>query len=181
MITTSIARIRKGGLWCPIADSNTAGYAAELGITDDEEVDIARALPVLGVQDTFLALGAVRPRYVKQTQLLLEEYQEYLIETKLAVILMDSDRRALIQALRKESRHQREYLKWTDRRKHAPTPEGRAIADTIVMLLSSFDLAHRVMLATKHYLDYCALGGREYGIEELESIQTWLQEKLDAS
>lgn len=62
-ITTTAKRVKSGGYWCEDATAITQAALDRSGYTWDTEIDINWGFENLGLSNTILALGSVRPRF----------------------------------------------------------------------------------------------------------------------
>lgn len=78
-ITTSASRVKSAGYWCDDADEQTQTMLNAVGADWNTEIPIEAGLDHLGLSNTLLALGAVRPKYELQAGLVLLKYTRALI------------------------------------------------------------------------------------------------------
>jgi hypothetical protein len=63
VITTTANRVKNGGFWCEDATEITQAALTKDGLTWDEEIPVAWGFDALGLANTILSLGSVRPRF----------------------------------------------------------------------------------------------------------------------
>ena len=84
-ITTSANRVKNGGYWCEDATAITQAALDKYSLTWDTEIPLKWGLEALGLANTILALGSVRPRYKSRADIITVHLMHKLYD--LAVIL----------------------------------------------------------------------------------------------
>jgi hypothetical protein len=62
-ITTTANQVKKGGYWCEDATAITQAALQKDGLGWDDEIPVSWGFENLGLANTILALGSVRPKY----------------------------------------------------------------------------------------------------------------------
>lgn len=77
-ITTTANRVKAGGYWCEDATELTQAALDKHGYTWDQEIPLTWGFENLGLANTLLALGAVRPKFQERANDIVRRYACYL-------------------------------------------------------------------------------------------------------
>lgn len=77
-ITTTANRVKAAGYWCEDATELTQAALDKHGYTWDQEIPLTWGFENLGLANTLLALGAVRPRFKVRADTIVKKYAAYL-------------------------------------------------------------------------------------------------------
>ena len=154
-ITTTAARVKQAGLWCSRGDTIAADALNRGSVPDwQTEFNISEALPLVGLANTILLLGAVRPRHRDRALEVLKRYQDYLVtEAEVLFAAPLNLERRLISIRRGDTpspRAQALRVKWLESKLNASAYVKSIMGhDVILMLLSSYPLPLRIAYAAR--------------------------------
>lgn len=185
MITTSANRVKAAGFWCEDATEQTQRALDSVGADWDTEIPIINGLELLGLQNTILAMGAVRPKWRWYMQKALEGYVEELICKLEHYIGLATATEIKLRKLRRvvfkdmEGTRAAELAYWHKQKFNTSMPEYRLLCEAILILLTDapIPLHMRAIHAGKSLLSAAKIINPD---SELHGeLVTFLREQLD--
>ena len=77
-ITTTANRVKAGGYWCEDATAITQAALDRHGLDWDTEIPVSWGFENLGLANTILSLGAVRPRFQPRADAIVVRLMRHL-------------------------------------------------------------------------------------------------------
>lgn len=184
-ITTTANRVKAGGYWCEDATEITQAALDKSGLDWDTEIPVTWGFNNLGLANTILALGAVRPRFQPRADAIVVKLMRHLygvatgLGTKTGFTItatghwLGNPDRAYSCAAQHEM--------WKKLAKDITDPAEKAIADSMALLFSA-EKPHIICVHASKLLLFATmrLCGEYAAQEERTNLITFLQQELEA-
>jgi hypothetical protein len=140
-ITTTANRVKAGGYWCEDATAITQAALDEAGLGWDDEIPVSWGFRTLGLANTIMALGSVRPRFQARANNVVTELQKelYTIASKLGEKLhftFTNVAHWLGNPDRATSRRS-QYNMWNELAQATENPTEKSLAQALALLFSA--------------------------------------------
>lgn len=142
VITTTAARVKAGGFWCEDATAITQAALDKDGLTWDEEVPVAWGFDAIGLANTVLSFGSVRPKFKPRADRVVIELMKYLYTMGMTLGQQIKPPFAMVnvghwlgdpnRAVSRKSQHDM----WQRQSPHITSPAGKAVANAMAILFS---------------------------------------------
>lgn len=185
IITTTANRVKKGGYWCEDATAITQAALDKHGLDWDTEIPVSWGFENLGLANTILALGAVRPKFQPRADIIVVKLMRYLygvaagLGNKVGFTITltghwlgNPDRAVSCKA---------QHTMWVQLAKDIASPAQKAIAESMAILFSAekphiacIHASKLLLFATMH------LCGEYAAKEERTNLIEFLQKELEA-
>jgi hypothetical protein len=184
-ITTTANRVKAGGYWCEDATAITQAALDRHGLDWDTEIPVSWGFENLGLANTILSLGAVRPRFQPRADAIVVRLMRHLYNVAVSLgtkagftitatghWLGNPDRASSC-----DSQHEM----WKQLAKDITNPAEKAVADSMALLFSA-ERQHIICVHASKLLLFATMQscGEEAARETRTNIIEFLQKELEA-
>lgn len=183
-ITTTANRVKEGGYWCEDATAITQAALDKYGLDWNTEIPLTWGIDALGLANTLLALGSVRPRFQSRADAITVRMMRTLYSTAAELGLrlgftFTPVGHWLGNPARRESCKTQNAM-WLDLSRTMTKPAEKSIADALAILFSDEPNHIACVHASKHLLAaVLQLDGTEAAIAARLELLNYLKGALE--
>lgn len=184
VITTTANRVKAGGYWCEDATAITQAALDKTGLSWDDEIPVTWGFESLGLANTILALGSVRPKFQKRadaiTIKLLKELHSIALKLCEKVGFTVTDVGHWLGNPDRVGSRKTQYSMWQQLGQSVSMPVDKALIEAMAVLFSEQPDHLKCVHASKQILFVArALSGDAGAVQLRYEIINFLHTELD--